>query len=117
MLLAVHQVICVHPFLVIGSIYAGIATPTEGGAVSAAGTLLIAAAMRVRPVLWGALDNTVKTTAMFLLLIGGLFNSFVLTRMGVPQGMSDFLTSVAAPLWVIIVPITLLLVVLVYHPV
>jgi C4-dicarboxylate transporter DctM subunit len=102
-------------FLVIGSIYAGIATPTEAGAVGAAGALLIAAAMGYLrwPALWRALDNTVKTTAMFLLLlIGGLFSSFVLTRLGVPQGMSDFLTSVAAPSWVIIVLINLLLVVL-----
>jgi C4-dicarboxylate transporter DctM subunit len=102
-------------FLVIGSIYAGIATPTEAGAVGAAGALLIAAAMGYLrwPALWRALDNTVKTTAMFLLLlVGGLFSSFVLTRLGVPQGMSDFLTSVAAPPWVIIVLINLLLVVL-----
>jgi C4-dicarboxylate transporter DctM subunit len=101
--------------LVIGSIYAGIATPTEAGAVGAAGAIVIAGAMRYLswPVLARMLDNTVRTTAMFLLLlVGGLFASFMLTRLGVPQGMSNFLTSLDVPAWVIIVLINLLLLVL-----
>src|ERR671922_1469158 len=50
---------------------------------------------------------------MFLLLfVGGLFSSFVLTRLGVPQGMSSFLTSFDVSPWVIIVLINLLLLVL-----
>jgi C4-dicarboxylate transporter DctM subunit len=102
-------------FLVIGSIYAGIATPTEAGAVGAAGAIAIAGMMRYLtwPVLRRMLDNTVKTTAMFLLLlVGGLFSSFVLTRLGVPQGMSSFLTGLDVPPWAIIVMINLLLLVL-----
>jgi C4-dicarboxylate transporter DctM subunit len=101
--------------LVIGSIYAGIATPTEAGAVGAAGAILVAAAMRylTRDAMRRMLENTVKTTAMFLLLlVGGLFSSFVLTRLGVPQGMSNFLTSLDVAPWVIIVAINLLLLVL-----
>jgi C4-dicarboxylate transporter DctM subunit len=101
--------------LVIGSIYSGIATPTEAGAVGAAGAVMIAAAMGyLRLVmLRRMLDSTVRTTAMFLLLfVGGLFSSFLLTRLGVPQGMSAFLTSFDVPPWVIIVLINLLLLVL-----
>src|SRR5262245_27923444 len=101
--------------LVIGSIYFGVATPTEAGAVGAAGAIAIAGVMRY--LTWGnlhqMLDSTVRTTAMFLLLfVGGLFSSFVLTRLGVPQGMSNFLTSLDVPPWVIIVLINLLLLVL-----
>jgi C4-dicarboxylate transporter DctM subunit len=101
--------------LVIGSIYGGVATPTEAGAVGAAGALAVAGAMRYLnwPVLRRILDNTVKTTAMFLLLlIGGLFSSFVLTRLGIPQGMSNFLTGLDMPPWMIIVLINILLLVL-----
>ena len=100
---------------VIGSIYGGIATPTEAGAVGAAGAILIATLlgrMRVR-LLKTSLDATVRTTAMFLLLlIGGLFSSFVLARLGVPQGMSELLTSLSAQPWMVIVMINLLLLVL-----
>jgi C4-dicarboxylate transporter DctM subunit len=101
--------------LVIGSIYLGAATPTEAGAVGAAGAILIAAAMGY--LRWSSLnrmlDGTVRTTAMFLLLfVGGLFASFALTRLGVPQGMSTFLTSLDVAPWVIIVMINLLLLVL-----
>jgi len=100
---------------IIGSIYGGIATPTEAGAVGAAGAILIATLMgrmRLR-LLKTSLDITVKTTAMFLLLlIGGLFSSFVLARLGVPQGMSELLTSLSAQPWMIIVMINLMLIVL-----
>src|SRR5262245_43217073 len=101
--------------LVIGSIYTGAATPTEAGAVGAAGAILIAAAMGYLRLasLNRMLDATVRTTAMFLLLfVGGLFASFALTRLGVPQGMSTFLTSLDVAPWVIIVLINLLLLVL-----
>jgi C4-dicarboxylate transporter DctM subunit len=101
--------------LVIGSIYMGIATPTEAGAVGVLGALVIALALRSLswPKLRHCLDNTVKTTAMFLLLlVGGLFSSFVLTRLGVPQGMSALLTGMDVPAWVILVAINLLLLVM-----
>ncbi|MFO0986447.1 MAG: TRAP transporter large permease [Alphaproteobacteria bacterium] len=100
---------------VIGSIYSGIATPTEAGAVGAAGAILFAAILgKLRvALLRRSLASTVHTTAMFmLLLIGGLFSSFVLTRLGVPQGMSELLTGLAVPGWVVIVLINVLLVVL-----
>jgi C4-dicarboxylate transporter DctM subunit len=97
--------------LVIGSIYSGIATPTEAGAVGAAGAVMIAAAMGYLRLVM--LRRMLDSTAMFLLLfVGGLFSSFLLTRLGVPQGMSAFLTSFDVPPWVIIVLINLLLLVL-----
>lgn len=100
---------------VIGSIYSGAATPTEAGAIGAFGALVIAALsghLKLR-VLFKTLDATARTTAMFLLLlIGGLFSSFVLSRLGIPRGMSEFLTGLPVPPWVIIVLINLLLLVL-----
>src|SRR5690606_38268925 len=93
---------------VIGAIYAGIATPTQAGAVGAAAAIVVALAGRrlSGSVFAAALDSTVRTTAMFLLLlIGGLFSSFALTRLGVPQQMSEFLTSLDVAPWAIIVAI------------
>ena len=99
--------------LVLGSIYLGIATPTEAGAVGAAGALLIAVLggdLRW-PVFTGILAKTVKTTAMFmLLLISGFFASFMLARLGIPQGMADLLLGLDVPRWMLIVLIMLLMV-------
>lgn len=100
---------------VIASIYAGIATPTEAGAVGAAAATLTALVMRKLDMrrFSAALDGTVRTTAMFmLLLIGGLFSSFVLTRLGVPQQMSVFLTSLDVAPWIIIIVINAFLLIL-----
>jgi C4-dicarboxylate transporter DctM subunit len=100
--------------LVIGSIYSGAATPTEAGAVGAAGALLIAFAMRRlnMKVLTQSLQKTIRTTAMFLLLLtGGLFSSYLLARLGIPQAMSDFLTGLPLPSWgiMVIINVTLLI--------
>lgn len=101
--------------MVIVSIYGGFATPTEAGGVGAAAAILVALAMRKLrvPAFNAALDRTVRTTGMFmLLLIGGVFSSFVLTRLGVPQGISAFLTSLDVPPWVILIAINIFLLVL-----
>ncbi len=102
-------------FMVLGSIYFGVATPTEAGAVGAAGALAIAALSRKlnREITGRILANTVQTTAMFmLLLIGGLFSAFMLTRLGVPQGMAKALIALDLPSWLIVILINLLLMVL-----
>lgn len=100
---------------VLGSIYAGIATPTEAGAVGAAGALAIAGARCSlgRTALVGVLGATVRTTAMFILLItAGMFASFVLARLGVPQGLAKQLVTLDMPPWAVMVMINLALVVL-----
>ena len=101
--------------LVLGSIYAGIATPTEAGAVGALGALIIAAVLGAlrRAVVARILNNTVRTTAMFILLIiGGLFSAFVLARLGIPQTTAKLLIGLDVPPWVILVLINLLLMIL-----
>ncbi len=100
---------------VIASIYTGVATPTEAGAVGAVAAIVTAVVLRKLDtrIFATALDGTVRTTAMFmLLLIGGLFSSFALTRLGVPQEMSNFLTSLDVAPWMIIVVINIFLLIL-----
>ena len=60
-----------------------------------------------------SLNKTIHTTAMFmLLLIGGLFSSFLLARLGIPQAMSDLLTCLPLPTWGIMVIINVVLLIL-----
>ena len=101
--------------MIIGALYAGIASPSETGAFGAAAAVLVALALGKLKggVLPKALQKTVRTTGMFmLLLVGGLFSSFVLTRLGVPQDISNYLTGLDVPPWVIIVTINILLLIM-----
>ena len=100
---------------VLGTIYWGVATPTEAGAVGALGALIIAWVLGSlkRAVMAKILDTTVRTTAMFILLIVcGLFSAFVLTRLGIPQATARLLVGLDVPPWAIIVLLNLLLIVL-----
>ena len=66
-------------FLVLGTIFLGVATPTEGGAMGALGALIMALARRKlsRSLLNQALDNTAKlATFVLFILIGSTVFSF-----------------------------------------
>ncbi|MGA0023112.1 MAG: TRAP transporter large permease [Burkholderiales bacterium] len=60
-------------FLVLGSIFAGIATPSEGGALGAVGALVLAAAKRRlnMKVLKEALDSTTKLSCFVMFILIG----------------------------------------------
>ena len=79
------------------------------------GALVIALFMRrlTMEVLWISLQKTIRTTAMFLLLLtGGIFSSYLLARLGIPQAVSDVMTNLPLPPWAIMVIINLTLLVL-----
>jgi tripartite ATP-independent transporter DctM subunit len=59
--------------LVLGSIFMGIATPTEAGALGGVGAMLLAAAngRMTREALHGAIDETTKLTSMVVFLLVG----------------------------------------------
>jgi TRAP-type mannitol/chloroaromatic compound transport system permease large subunit len=66
-------------FLVLGTIFLGVATPTEGGAMGAVGALLMALGKRklTWPLLKQALDNTARlSTFVLFILIGSTVFSF-----------------------------------------
>ncbi|WP_159950159.1 TRAP transporter large permease subunit [Rhizobium sp. 18065] len=60
-------------FLVLGTIFLGIATPTEGGAMGAAGALIIATAKRRMSIaiLKNALDATTRLSAFVMMILIG----------------------------------------------
>ena len=80
---------------IVGSIYAGWATPTEAAAVGVAGALAIAGLTSgvTWPMLRAALLGTVKITAMIMLVvIGASFLNFVLASAGLKRELQGFLT-------------------------
>mmetsp|Transcript_23786 Transcript_23786/g.42801 ORF Transcript_23786/g.42801 Transcript_23786/m.42801 type:complete len:452 (-) Transcript_23786:1707-3062(-) len=79
--------------LVVGGIYAGWFTPTEGAAIGAAGTGIVAfvGGNLGWRVLGEALIGTAKTTAMiFFIVLGAAFYNGFLALSGVPQYLADF---------------------------
>ena len=81
--------------LVLGSIFVGIATPTEAGALGAIGAMFLAwinGRFR-KESLWEALDETVKLSSMVMfLLIGSTLFSFVFLILGGKHWMEGILT-------------------------
>lgn len=100
---------------VLGSIYTGIATATEAAAVGALGAFLIAFLLGSlkREVMNRILDNTARTTAMFILLVAtGLFSAFVLSRLGIPQATAQAITGLDVAPWVVMLAINGMLLIL-----
>ena len=91
-------------FVVVGGIYLGWFTPTEGSAIGAAGTGLVA--LVSGSLNWGVLRDsllgTARTTAMiFFIVLGAAFYNGFLALSGVPQFMADWvLTQGFSPLLV-----------------
>lgn len=78
--------------VVVGSIYAGVATPTEAASVGVVFALMLAAWRRKLSIsmLKEAFEGTLRTTAMIMLIIlAAVFLNFVLGFMGVTQSILD----------------------------
>ena len=75
-------------FLVLGTIYTGIATPTEAASLGVVGAFVLAlfSGKVNRSMLGETFLNTVNTTAMVILIVSAAFMlNFVLAIFGVPQ--------------------------------
>ena len=91
--------------LVIGGIYAGIFTPTEAGAVGAAGAFIIAVVRRVLTVgtVQEVLLDTAKTTSViFIILVGALIFTAYLAVSGGSAAVSNFIVELDLPLLAIV---------------
>lgn len=78
--------------VVVGSIYAGVATPTEAASVGVVFALILAGWRRMLSwrMLKEAFEGTMRTTAMIMLIIlAAVFLNFVLGFMGVTQDILD----------------------------
>ncbi|MFP4538285.1 MAG: TRAP transporter large permease [Dichotomicrobium sp.] len=101
--------------LVLGTIYAGVATPTEAAAIGCLGAAIIAAQRGTLtvPVTRRILSETVHTTGMILaILASALLFGYLLTRLRVPQDIVIFVTQSGLPEIVILLGIFVVLIVM-----
>lgn len=96
--------------LVIGGMFAGWFTPTEGAAVGAAGSLVIAAISRrlSLKMLKQAIRETLRTSCMVMIIVAcaTVFGHFLAVS-GMPVRFATWLASLPLPAWAIIIIIGL----------
>ncbi len=94
--------------LVLGTIYAGWATPTESAALGVTGAILLS--LVDRKLSWKmmreSMHATARTTSMVaLILFGAYFLNYILSSLGIPQMLAKFLTGLPLPGWAIMLVI------------
>lgn len=80
--------------MVLGSIYAGIATPTEAASIGVFGSLIIAVVTRslTMKAFWEAVLGAVKTNAMIMLIVlGASYLSVAIGYLGLPAKLTAFI--------------------------
>jgi len=98
--------------LVVGSIYAGVATPTEAAALGVVGALILAAFARrlTFAMLREVLEGTMKATAMIMLIvIGAAFLNFIMSATGLTSAITETITGLDVS------PMTMLLILVVFY--
>lgn len=98
--------------VVIGSIYAGLATATESAALGVIAALVLAACYRTLTwsMLRQALEGTVRLTATIMLIIlGAYFLNFVIGIIGLSASINQYVTSLNLS------PVSLLVVVILFY--
>ena len=94
--------------LVLGTIYGGLATPTEAatlGAVGACVFALIAGKLSLK-MLHASAESTARNTAMLgLILFGAYLLNFIMTQLRVPQAMAEYVSALPLPGWAIMLVI------------
>ncbi len=91
--------------LVLGSIYGGLATPTESAALGVVGAIAFAAigGKLSFQMLNASAEATARNTALIgLILLGAYVLNYVFTSLGVPQALAKMVSGLALPPWVII---------------
>lgn len=106
-LLGVAETLALFAF-VMGGMFAGWFTPTEGAAVGAAGSVLVAAlgGNCSLKMLWQAGHETIRTSCMVLVIVAGatMFGHFLAVT-GLPTGFASWLTALPVSSWVVILMI------------
>lgn len=98
--------------LVVGSIYAGLATPTEAAALGVAGALLLAAWQRrlTLTMLRDVFEGTMKATAMIMLIIiGAAFLNFVMSGIGLTTTLTQTISGLHVS------PMVMLLIMVIFY--
>lgn len=100
------------PVIILGSILAGIVTPTEAAALGVVYLLLLALFYRALSPkeLWGCFSRTAHTTAvvMFIVAAASMF-SWVMAREQVPQALTEAILGVTTSPWIFLLLVNVLL--------
>jgi tripartite ATP-independent transporter DctM subunit len=90
--------------LVLGSIYAGLATPTEAAALGVVGAAVFAAieGKLTFRLLHASAEATARNTALLgLIIFGAWLLNYILTTINVPQALAGFIADLPLPPWAI----------------
>jgi tripartite ATP-independent transporter DctM subunit len=90
--------------VVLGTIYAGVATPTEAAALGVVGAIVFAAVERrlTLRVLHASAEATARTTSLIgLIILGGFVLNYALSSLRLPQALAEMVKSLALPSWAI----------------
>ncbi|MEN8210508.1 MAG: TRAP transporter large permease subunit [Thermodesulfobacteriota bacterium] len=104
-------IIILGPIFVLGSIYSGVATPTEAGAILVIYSLLCAVIFR--KIDWKGfvqclIDSSILSTMIIMIMIGALIMSNVITLLQVPANLTEYIFSSGLPNWCVILLIVIL---------
>jgi tripartite ATP-independent transporter DctM subunit len=97
---------------VVGSIYGGVATPTEAASIGVCMAIVIAAVFKSLNIkmLKEAFEGTMRTTAMIMLIVfAAIFLNFVLGMMGITQAMLEFISDLG------LTPVQTVLLIIVFY--
>jgi C4-dicarboxylate transporter, DctM subunit len=101
--------------LVLGSIYAGIATATEAAAVGVIGALLISAVQGTltrKTFVAGLMGATRLSCMIALILAGAAFLTLAMGFTGLPRGLAEWIDSLDLSPWMLIAALTVFYVIL-----
>ncbi len=94
--------------IVLGTIYGGIATPTEAAALGVVAAIVFALVARRLSfkLLQESAEATARNTSMIgLILFGAYMLNFVMTQLRVPQSMAEVVSTLPLPAWAIMLVI------------
>ena len=94
--------------IVLGTIYGGIATPTEAAALGVVASIVFAFVARklTFKLLNESAEATARNTSMLgLILFGAYMLNFIMTQLRVPQSLAEIVSTLPLPAWAIILVI------------
>jgi C4-dicarboxylate transporter DctM subunit len=100
---------------IIGSLYTGIATPTESAAIGVTFSILITLVhgRLTMGALRSALSRTIGVTSMIMFLVmGGTSLAFLMSSLGIPEYVTTLITSLSVSKWVIMIVINFLMLIM-----
>ena len=103
-------IILLGPIFVLGSIYTGLATPTEAGAILVIYSLLCALIFRkidLHGFIQSIIDSSVLSTMILMIMIGALTMSNVITLLQVPSQLTEAIVNSGLPTLVVLLIIVL----------